>query len=116
MSGLLLFSDFLLPETAPVPISSTWDGGSLTGSITFDRPLDQTVVLVGGDFARGFGSVRREAATLNYSGSSTIEFTSLTAGAFDPLVLGWAYFPNVNKIKGLTGLEVVGFTGFMVGE
>lgn len=114
--GLPLSSDFLLPETAPVPVSSTWDAGLLTGSITFDQPLDQSVALVGGDFARGFGATRREAAALNYSGTSTIEFTALTAAAFVALVVGWAYFPNVNRIKGLSGLEVVGFTGFTTGE
>lgn len=88
----------------------------LTGSITFDQPLDQSVPLTGADFARGFGATRREAATLNYSGPSTIEFTSMTASAFVMLVFGWAYFPNVNRIRGLSGLEVAGYTGFMVGE
>lgn len=111
-----LSNDFLLPKTAPIPILSVFNAGPPNGSITFDQDLDQSVPLTGADFERGFGAVVRQAVTISYSGPRTILIADMSAADFTATPVGWKYTPNVNRIKGTSGIEVVAFEAFTTGE
>lgn len=93
-----------------------FNAGGPDGSITFNKALDQSVVLDPVDFIRGFGSIFREAMTVEYSGSKTIVIVDMEPNEFGGTPVGWKYVPGAEPIKGINGLEVVAFSGFTTGE
>lgn len=110
--GCPSFSDFSLPEQPPVPISSTYNSGAGTGSITFDQPLDTGVTLDPADFLRGLTGSRRPVSSVAYGSSTVINITGMGSAVFTPLALGWQYTPGSAPLMGANGLAVAGFTGF----
>jgi len=101
----------LLPETPPVPVSATFNSGAGTGTVTFDKALDQTVVLDEDDWLRGLGIARREVGGISYQSPTVIAFTGVVGNIFIGLIVGWKYTPGVAPIKGINGVEVVAFEG-----
>jgi len=97
----------------PVPISSTFDGGSGIGSITFDRDIDGTSPTDLGTIFRGVGApASRRATFLAYSGSDTIAIVVEGLGGGPPFAAGWAYQPPPAWILSTLGAPAASFVGF----
>ena len=105
--------DSLSPSDPPVPISSTWSAGSGSGSITFDRPLDQTQVPDLATVFRGqAGLASRQATFLNFATPDTIGVVVEAFGSGPILPTGWAYAPPPGWIQSdADGAPAVAFQG-----
>lgn len=92
-------------------MSATYNSGAGTGTVTFDKPLDQTVVLDPADWFRGLGGFRRPVLTMSYASPTVVSIDSMGSNEAVALVNGWAYTPGTAPIKGTNGVEVDAFTG-----
>ncbi len=96
----------------PVPISSTWAGGTGIGSITFDKDLDEFVPVVLSDIRRGLGALAsRIMVNLVLVDPNTIAIVTEALGTGDPIPTGWQYLKNTGWLRGVDGAEVASFTG-----
>jgi hypothetical protein len=92
-------------------VSSTHNGTSRTGTITFSEPLDQSVPLVLGDFFRGRQGLTRAVTSVAYQSDTTVALTYATSGAEPIVPNGWGYVGSPTGLVGANGLPVANFEG-----
>lgn len=96
-----------------MPIAQTFDSGAGTGTITFDQPLDQAVVLDPADWSRGINQfAHRDVVTLEYGAADRIDITSMSGSQSGGFPVGWRYVVGAAQIRGTNGIPVAAFSGF----
>lgn len=95
-----------------MPVSSTWDAGTGTGSITFSEPVAWAGAPAPGRFRRGLGFNSRQGTNVTGIGTVTL---GITVGAPAPpgAPVGWAYNDVAGDlVTASSGVPVAGFSGF----